>query len=90
MSISAPLLRVWDVTTSHRVDHFIANSSYVAKRIEKFYRRDAHVIHPPVNIERFSVADDVGDYYLCAGQITPYKKSNSPWKHVTVSINALS
>ncbi|UXS05103.1 glycosyltransferase [Agrobacterium tumefaciens] len=74
MSISAPLLRVWDVTTSHRVDHFIANSSYVAKRIEKFYRRDAHVIHPPVNIERFSVADDVGDYYLCAGQITPYKK----------------
>ncbi|GGZ25981.1 glycosyltransferase [Asticcacaulis endophyticus] len=78
MSIAAPMLRVWDVTTASRVDHFIANSHYVAKRIEKFYRRDATVINPPVDTSRFvplaSNSDGPGDYYLCAGQITPYKK----------------
>lgn len=74
LSLTAPLLRAWDVSTAARVDHFIANSSYVAKRIEKFYRREATVVHPPVNVERFSPVSDVGDYYLCAGQITPYKR----------------
>ena len=74
MSLTAPALRQWDVSTSHRVDHFIANSAYVARRIEKYYRREAHVIHPPVNIARFDLVDNPGDYYLCAGQITPYKR----------------
>jgi len=74
MSLTAPSLRQWDVTTSHRVDHFIANSAYVAQRIERYYRRSAHVVHPPVNLPRFAAAAQAGDYYLCAGQITPYKK----------------
>jgi glycosyltransferase involved in cell wall biosynthesis len=74
MSITSPFLRAWDVSTAARVDHFVANSAYVAKRIDKFYRRSAEVIHPPVDIDRFTVSGDVGDYYLCAGQITPYKR----------------
>ena len=74
MSLTAPSLRQWDVSTSHRVDHFIANSAYVAKRIERYYRRPSHVVHPPVNLPRFAAAAQPGDYYLCAGQITPYKK----------------
>lgn len=74
MRLTTPSLRTWDVTTAARVDHFIANSSYVAGRINKFYRRDAAVINPPVDTERFTLAADIGDYYLCAGQITPYKK----------------
>ena len=74
MSLTSPGLRTWDVATSARVDHFIANSAYVAKRIEKFYRREASVIHPPVDLSRFSLAGTAQDYYLCAGQITPYKK----------------
>ncbi|HYP85725.1 glycosyltransferase [Variovorax sp.] len=74
MSLTAPSLRQWDVSTSHRVDHFIANSAYVAQRIERYYRRSAHVVHPPVNLPRFAAAEQAGDYYLCAGQITPYKK----------------
>ena len=74
LALAAPRLRQWDVTTAHRVDHFIANSGYVAKRIDKFYRREATVIHPPVEVSRFSVTDGPKDYYLCAGQITPYKK----------------
>ena len=74
MSVTVPFLRQWDVTTSSRVDHFIANSAYVAKRIEKYYRRAACVIHPPINVSRFRIAESPQDYYLCAGQITPYKK----------------
>ena len=76
MSLTAPSLRQWDVSTSHRVDHFIANSEYVAKRIERYYRRSAHVINPPVNLSRFDKNEisDTGDYYICAGQVTPYKK----------------
>lgn len=74
MSAFAPWLRQWDVTTAQRVDRFIANSAYVAKRIGKFYRRPADVVHPPVDVARFSTSTRGGDYYLCAGQITPYKK----------------
>jgi glycosyltransferase involved in cell wall biosynthesis len=74
MALSSSWLRAWDVTTSARVDHFIANSAFVAKRIEKFYRRDATVIHPPVDVSRFEPSDAPEDYYLCAGQITPYKR----------------
>lgn len=75
MALTAPLLRTWDVTTAARVDHFIANSAYVAKRIKKFYRRSASVIYPPVDISRFAICKDgPQDYYICAGQITPYKR----------------
>jgi glycosyltransferase involved in cell wall biosynthesis len=74
MSLTAPSLRQWDVSTSHRVDHFIANSNYVARRIERYYHRKAHVVSPPVNLSRFAAVDGPGTYYLCAGQITPYKR----------------
>lgn len=76
LALSAPVLRQWDVTTSARVDHFIANSRFVAKRIKKYYRREADVINPPVELSRFAPvsADTLEDFYLCAGQITPYKK----------------
>jgi len=74
MAVTAPWLRAWDVTTSARVDHFIANSRFVADRIGKYYRREATVINPPVDTGRFRIADAPGDFYLCAGQITPYKK----------------
>lgn len=74
MSTFGPGLRQWDVTTAARVDAFIANSDYVARRIEKFYRRDSCVINPPVELGRFAPSPTLDDAYLCAGQITPYKK----------------
>ena len=83
MRIWGPRLRQWDVTTAARVDHFVANSRFVARRIEKYYRREASVIHPPVDLGRFGIAGEVGDAYLCAGQITPYKK-------VEVAVEAFS
>lgn len=73
LRLAGPRLRQWDVTTAARVDHFIANSGFVARRIEKYYRREATVIHPPVSLDRFAVGVP-GDTYLCAGQITPYKR----------------
>jgi glycosyltransferase involved in cell wall biosynthesis len=50
-------LRIWDRLAADRVDHFIANSKTVEKRIQKYYRRDSTVIYPPVETEKFSVTD---------------------------------
>lgn len=50
-------LRIWDYVSSARVDYFIANSNYIARRIQKVYRRDATVIYPPVNIGLESAAE---------------------------------
>ena len=67
-------LRIWDVTTAARVDHFIANSNYVAQRIERYYRRSATVINPPVETRSFASSPDPGDFYLVMGQLVPYKR----------------
>jgi len=69
-------LRVWDRASADRVDFFIANSSYVASRIRKFYRRDAEVIFPPVNTDEFSHTEVRGGFYLCLGQLVAYKRAD--------------
>ena len=46
-------IRIWDASSSNRVDYYIANSKYIAKRISKIYKRDAAVIYPPVDTEKF-------------------------------------
>jgi glycosyltransferase involved in cell wall biosynthesis len=66
-------LRQSDVLSSFRVTHFVANSTFVAKRIAQFYRRDAEVIHPPVDVESFETGM-AEDFYLCAGEIRHYKR----------------
>ena len=73
----APLihyLKLWDYASGARVDHFIANSSYIAKRIEKIYRRNAEVINPPVDFEAFQISEEIEDYYLVLGQLVQYKR----------------
>ncbi len=70
----ANYLRMWDVTSSNRVDWFLANSKHVAKRIKKYYGREATVIHPPVNTSLFSPVEAAGDYYLVVSALVPYKK----------------
>lgn len=67
-------IRNFDVATANRVDHFVANSAFVADRIRKTYRRDAHVIHPPVDVESFSLQPEKGDYYITASRMVPYKR----------------
>ncbi|MDR8394279.1 glycosyltransferase [Aliifodinibius sp. S!AR15-10] len=69
-------IRMWDVSSSKRVDHFIANSTTVKKRIEHIYRREASVIHPPIEISEHSkhVKSRFGDYYVTLGRLVPYKR----------------
>lgn len=69
-------LRIWDIQTANRVDHFIANSNYTAERIWRTYRRPAVVIHPPVDTARFQVQSRKEEYFLFLSRIVPYKKAD--------------
>lgn len=70
----ATYLRAWDVVSSARVDHFIANSSHVGRRIEKYYRRESSVINPPVDLDRFRISEKTEDYYLIVSAFVSYKR----------------
>ena len=78
MPLMAHVLRIWDVTSAARVDTFIANSSFVAQRINKYYRRTASVIHPPVDTEEFRPASNApatpDAAYLYVGELVSYKR----------------
>ena len=67
-------MRNWDVCTANRVDFFIANSQYIAKRIRKIYNKEATVIYPPVNIEDFELHEQKENFFLVASRMVPYKK----------------
>lgn len=66
-------LRAWDVASSARVDHFVANSSFVAQRIRKYYRRESTVIHPPVDALHFAGEIEAGEHYLMVSALVPSK-----------------
>ncbi|MFB9330963.1 glycosyltransferase family 4 protein [Paenibacillus aurantiacus] len=67
-------MRLWDARTANGVDHFISNSGFIAKRIYKTYHREAHVIYPPVEVDRFQFGAAKQDYYLTFSRMVPYKK----------------
>jgi glycosyltransferase involved in cell wall biosynthesis len=72
-----PRLRLWDVSSANLVDHFITNSNYSARRIKRYYNREAEVVFGPASIEKYlDVPRNPGDYYLFAGQITEYKRTD--------------
>ena len=72
-----PSLRLWDVMSSNLVDCFVANSNYVASRIKRYYNRDATVIFPPCDIEKYiNNTRDPKDFYLFFGQLVGYKKAD--------------
>ncbi len=72
-----PGLRQWDVMSSNLVDHFVANSSFVAARIKRYYNRDAEVIFPPCEIEKYgAVQRKPEDFYLFFGQLVGYKRAD--------------
>jgi glycosyltransferase involved in cell wall biosynthesis len=81
-------IRLWDKVSADRVDYFLANSEFVAKRIKKYYRKEASVIHPPVNVNQFYISEkqenpprlalgasrsEVG-YFLMVGRLIAYKR----------------
>lgn len=67
-------LRIWDVISTNRVDYFVANSHYIAKRIKKIYNREATVIYPPVDIADFKLEENKEDFYVAASRLVSYKK----------------
>lgn len=69
-------LRTWDAASSMRVDHFIANSSFVRQRIMKYYRREAIVIPPPVDTTFFTpIENPLRKFFLTVSALVPYKEN---------------
>lgn len=74
ISLALNYIRMWDRLAADRVDKYIANSGFVAKRIKKYYHRESTVIYPPVETDQFKIAPAVGDYFLIGGRLAPYKR----------------
>jgi glycosyltransferase involved in cell wall biosynthesis len=67
-------VRMWDYLAAQRVDNFIANSNFVGKRIQKFYRRDADTIYPGVVVTNDPVSEKRDDFYLVVSRFVSYKR----------------
>ena len=67
-------LRQWDLRTANGVDVFLANSDFIARRIWKTYRREATVLYPPVQLDRFTFSPQKDDYYFTVSRLVPYKR----------------
>jgi glycosyltransferase involved in cell wall biosynthesis len=65
--------RQWDWVVAQRVDRYVANSQVTAKRIERYFGRDADVLHPPVELERFHPGE-VGEHYLVVAELMAHKQ----------------
>ena len=77
MKLLLPWMRRQDLWSASQVDHFVANSRFVAERIKRIYGRDSVVIHPPVDTKHFfGLRRDPQDFYLFFGQLTAYKRAD--------------
>lgn len=74
MPLLVPALKKADYKAAQNVDVFIANSSEVQDRIKRYYGKSSTVIHPPVDIDRFTPARERGDHYVALGRQVPYKR----------------
>jgi len=79
ISLMLSRLRLWDFAASQRVDHFIANSETVARRIKKYYRRESTVIFPPLEMDKFFISEEglakgEDSYFLIGCRLAPYKR----------------
>ncbi|WWZ68739.1 glycosyltransferase family 4 protein [Pseudomonas aeruginosa] len=67
-------IRIWDYRTANGVDHFIANSKFISRRIHKVYGRSSDVIYPPVDVNNFTLNENKDNYYFTASRLVPYKR----------------
>ena len=75
MTLAREPLRRWDRRTAARLDRIVANSSFVAERIRRYWDRDAEVVHPPVDTERFRGTGEArGEEWLVVSALAPYKR----------------
>jgi glycosyltransferase involved in cell wall biosynthesis len=77
MRLLTPYLRRWDQASAQRPNFIVANSRHTRRRVEKYWRREAEVVPPPVDVQRFAAVGAMttpGDYYLYAGEVEGYKR----------------
>ena len=67
-------IRTWDHRAAQNVDHFLACSGYIGRRIKKAYHRDSTVIYPNVSVDEFVIGGTRGDFYMTSSRMVPYKK----------------
>ncbi len=68
-------MRIWDARTANGVDHFIAISGFISRRIKRVYGRSSTVIYPPVDVSAFTMGPtNREEFYLTASRMVPYKK----------------
>src|SRR5213080_652857 len=67
-------LRKWDLRAARQPNYYIANSRLVARRIKEIYGREAFVIPPPIDVDRFQMSPHIEDYYLVLSRLVPYKR----------------
>lgn len=67
-------MRIWDQRTANSVDHYIAISNFIARRVKKYYQRHADIIYPPVDTNQFRPDGPKEDYYIAISRLVPYKK----------------
>lgn len=73
LPLALTYVRLWDVVTANRVDVFVANSREVARRIRRYYGREAEVVPPPVDLPPYAPRSPAG-FYLAGGRLIPYKR----------------
>lgn len=77
MKTIAPKIRIWDITSANLVDRFVANSSFVAARIQRYYNRKSDVVFPPCDIQKYiENPRNPQDFYLFFGQLVGYKRAD--------------
>jgi len=67
-------LRIWDYQAAQRPDYLLANSNFISDRIDHYYHRKAEVIYPPIETNKFFVANKIDNYFLLISRLRPYKK----------------
>lgn len=67
-------LRKWDLATSARPNYLITNSNFIAQKLKRIYNREATVIYPPVDVNKFTFIPKKENYYLTASRMVPYKR----------------
>ena len=67
-------IRLWDRASADRPDKIIANSSFIARRIKKYYKRESVIINPPVDVDKFKISRQKENYFLAAGRLMAYKR----------------
>jgi glycosyltransferase involved in cell wall biosynthesis len=74
MQLFRTRLQAWDVASAARVDQFVANSHNIAAKVQRYYKRQASVLHPPVDWQTFQVAEKSDNFYLMVTAFAPYKR----------------